>query len=116
MRELLAARPRARGGSFTRRVVAANDLIALGALQVLQAKGIEVPQQVSLIGHNDMPLLDQLRPPLSAACASSTTRWVGARARLLLAALNGVPETASTIVLRPELMVRGSTAAAPGRA
>jgi LacI family transcriptional regulator len=113
MRELLAARPRARGGSFTA-VVAANDLIALGALQVLQAKGIEVPQQVSLIGHNDMPLLDQLRPPLSSVRIQHYE--MGRRAaRLLLAALNGVPEPASTIVLRPELMVRGSTAAAPGR-
>jgi len=112
MRELLAARPRARG--FTA-VVAANDLIALGALQVLQAKGIDVPQDVSLIGHNDMPLLDQIRPPLTSVRIQHYEMGLRA-AKLLLAALQGVPESASTIVLRPELVVRGSTAAAPGRA
>lgn len=115
MRELLALRPRARG--FTA-VVAANDLIALGALQVLQAEGVEVPQQVSLIGHNDMPLLDQLRPPLSSVRIQHYEMGLQA-ARLLLAALRGDGldgEAASTVVLRPELVVRGSTAAAPGSA
>ena len=103
---------RARG--FTA-VVAANDLIALGALQVLQAKGIDVPQDVSLIGHNDMPLLDQLRPPLTSVRIQHYE--MGHRAaRLLLDMLGDGPGGASTVVLRPELMVRGSTAAAPGRA
>jgi LacI family transcriptional regulator len=114
MRELLAARPRARSGGFTA-AVAANDLIALGALQVLQAKGIEVPQDVSLIGHNDMPLLDQLRPPLTSVRIQHYEMGLRA-ARLLLAALQGTPDAASTVVLRPELVVRGSTAAVPGRA
>jgi LacI family transcriptional regulator len=113
MRELLALRPRARSGGFTA-VVAANDLIALGALQVLQAKGIEVPQDVSLIGHNDMPLLDQLRPPLTSVRIQHYEMGLRA-ARLLMAALHGTPDAASTVVLRPELMVRGSTAVAPGR-
>ena len=116
MRELLAMRPAARSvarsGALTA-VVAANDLIALGALQVLHAEGIEVPQQISLIGHNDMPLLDQLRPPLTSVRIQHYEMGLRA-ARLLLAALQGTPEAASTAVLRPELMVRGSTAAAPG--
>lgn len=111
MRELLAARPRGRGAAFTA-VVAANDLIALGALQVLQAEGIDVPQQVSLIGHNDMPLLDQLRPPLTSVRIQHYEMGLRA-ARLLLAALQGAPEAAQTVVLKPELMVRGSTAVAP---
>jgi LacI family transcriptional regulator len=93
-------------------VVAANDLIALGALQVLQRQGLSVPQQVSLIGHNDMPLLAQISPPLSSIRIQHYE--MGHRAaRLLLEALRGVPGSASTVVLRPELVVRGSTACAP---
>jgi LacI family transcriptional regulator len=115
MAQLLAARPRGRsaarpdGPAFTA-VVAANDLIALGALQVLQRAGLQVPQQVSLIGHNDMPLLAQLSPPLSSVRIQHYEMGYRA-ARLLLEALRDVPGTASTVVLRPELVVRGSTAA-----
>jgi len=94
-------------------VVAANDLIALGALQVLQARGVAVPQGMSLIGHNDMPLLDQISPPLTSVRIQHYEMGYRA-ARLLLEALRGVPGSASTLVLQPELVVRGSTAAAPG--
>lgn len=116
MQQLLApAAPRARKSAplpFTA-VVAANDLIALGALQVLQARGLDVPGAVSLVGHNDMPLLDQLRPPLTSVRIQHYE--MGRRAaRLLLEALRGAPDAASTLVLRPELIVRGSTGAAAG--
>jgi LacI family transcriptional regulator len=115
MAQLLAARPRSKARAADGRpaftaVVAANDLIALGALQVLQRAGLQVPQQVSLIGHNDMPLLAQLSPPLTSVRIQHYE--MGHRAaRLLLEALQGLPGTASTVVLRPELVVRGSTAA-----
>ncbi len=119
MAQLLAAKPRGKarglmstagsGPAFTA-VVAANDLIALGALQVLQRAGLPVPQRVSLIGHNDMPLLAQLSPPLTSVRIQHYEMGYRA-ARLLLEALQGVPGTASTVVLRPELVVRGSTAA-----
>jgi LacI family transcriptional regulator len=113
MAQLLQHPPRSRRPQppFTA-VVAANDLIALGALQVLQARGLQVPQQISLIGHNDMPLLAQISPPLSSIRIQHYE--MGHRAaRLLLEALRGLPGSASTVVLRPELVVRGSTAAAP---
>ena len=117
MAQLLAVKPRSRsrepsGAVAFTAVVAANDLIALGALQVLHRAGLQVPQQVSLIGHNDMPLLAQLSPPLTSVRIQHYEMGYRA-ARLLLEALRDVPGTASTVVLRPELVVRGSTAAAP---
>ena len=117
MVQLLAAKPRGRaravdGAPAFTAVVAANDLIALGALQALQRAGLRVPQQISLIGHNDMPLLAQLSPPLTSVRIQHHEMGYRA-ARLLLEALRDVPGTASTVVLRPELVVRGSTAAAP---
>ncbi len=92
-------------------VVAANDLIALGALQVLHARGIDVPRALSLIGHNDMPLLDQISPPLTSVRIQHYEMGFRA-ARLLLEDLQGVPGSASMLVLRPELVLRGSTAPA----
>ena len=102
MSRLLAA-----GSPFTA-VVAANDLLALGALQALQRHGVAVPQSMSLIGHNDMPLLAQISPPLTSVRIQHYEMGYRA-ARMLLEALQGVPGTASTLVLRPELVVRGST-------
>jgi len=90
-------------------LVAANDLIALGAITELQRRGIAVPRQVSVVGHNDMPLVDMVCPPLTTVRIQHYEMGYRA-ARLLLDALRGVPGTASTLVLRPELVVRGSTA------
>ncbi|TXI15739.1 MAG: LacI family transcriptional regulator [Roseateles sp.] len=94
-------------------VVAANDLIALGALQVLKGRGIAVPEQLSLIGHNDMPLLDQISPPLSSIRIQHYEMGFRA-ARLLLEALQQTPgSSAATVLLRPTLIARASTQAPP---
>lgn len=90
-----------------------RDLLALIALQWLKAQGVDVPRQMSLTGHNDMPLLDQPSPPLSSVRIQHCE--MGPRAtRLLLDALRGDAGGASTVVPRPELIVRGSTGQAPG--
>ncbi len=92
-------------------VVAANDLIALGGLQALKHAGLRVPQDVSVIGHNDMPLLDQVNPPLTSVRIQHYEMGFRA-ARLLIDALRERPGSQeATVVLRPQLVVRASTAA-----
>ena len=115
MRTLLDGTSRARRGRAAgfSAVVAANDLIALGALQVLRERGMAVPQQVSVVGHNDIPLLDQISPPLTTVRIQHYQMGFRA-AQLLLDALDGSPGSdAATVMLRPDLVVRGSTAAPP---
>jgi LacI family transcriptional regulator len=91
-------------------VVAANDLMALGALQALKQAGLAVPQQVSLVGHNDMPLLEHVTPPLSSVRIQHHA--MGQRAaQLLLDRLAGRGGHGdATLMLRPELVLRASTA------
>ncbi len=113
MSELLGRKTRSRRLPYgCTAVVAANDLLALGALQALQRAGVAVPQSLSLVGHNDMPLLAQISPPLTSVRIQHYEMGFRA-ARLLMESLRGVPGSASTVVLRPELVVRGSTAEAP---
>ncbi len=90
-------------------VVAANDLLALGALQALKQAGLSVPSDVSVVGHNDMQLLDQVNPPLTSVRIQHYE--MGRRAaRLLLDALRHRPGSQdATVVLRPQLVVRAST-------
>ena len=46
-------------------ICAANDLLAVGCLSVLKERGLRVPEDVSLVGFNDMPLVDFLEPALT---------------------------------------------------
>ena len=96
--------------------MAANDLLALGLLWALKAHNLSCPAHVSVTGHNDMPLVDMVEPPL-------TTVRIGPRAmgleagRLLLALLRGEPGAEERrVLMEPELVVRASTAAPTRRA
>ncbi|QCP48856.1 LacI family transcriptional regulator [Trinickia violacea] len=91
-------------------IVAANDLIALGCYDVFAALRIECPKDISLIGHNDMPLVDMLHPPLTTLRIQH--HEMGRQAARLLLGMISTPGAAPLrITLPPELMVRGSTAA-----
>jgi LacI family transcriptional regulator len=89
-------------------VVCCNDLVALGAYEVLRERGIRVPRDLSITGHNDMPLMDMVDPPLTTIRLPH--RELGWRAaEMLFDEIEGKSLSASTVVLRPELVVRAST-------
>ncbi|MBO9641870.1 MULTISPECIES: LacI family DNA-binding transcriptional regulator [Pseudacidovorax] len=91
-------------------VVCCNDLVALGAYDVLRAAGLRIPQDISITGHNDMPLVDMVDPPLTTIrLPHRELGWQAAE--MLFQAIEGQALLASTVVLRPELVVRASTAA-----
>jgi LacI family transcriptional regulator len=91
-------------------IVAGNDLIALGCYDVFAERGIACPLDVSVVGFNDMPFLDKLRPPLTTV--SVPHHRVGAEAaRMLLEAMTEPERPPRSVLLPPTLVVRGSTAA-----
>lgn len=78
MRELLDRRPDVDA------VFAANDLTALGALRVLRERGLRVPEDVAVVGFDDMlPLAEQSDPPLTTV-RQDIERMGRLMARLLL--------------------------------
>jgi len=86
-------------------VVAANDLIAIGALNALRANGISVPGRLSVTGFDDIPLAIDVTPRLTTITVPLAE--VGAESiRLALAASPGGP-TRQTV--RGTLVVRDST-------
>jgi LacI family transcriptional regulator, galactose operon repressor len=90
-------------------VVAANDRLAIGCYDALEARGLVCPGDVSVTGFNDMPFVDRLRPPLTSVRVPQ--REIGtAAADLLLAQLSDGSRDARQILLEPTLTVRGSTA------
>lgn len=106
-RELLELAPRPTA------IFAVNNLMTMGALQAIHEKKLRIPKDISVIGFDDVPWLALLTPPLTAV--RQPTYEIGAQAaRMLFARLQNSAKPVETCVLKPELIVRGSTAAPAG--
>jgi LacI family transcriptional regulator len=93
-------------------IVAANDLLAIGVLDALSERGQSCPEDLSVVGFNDMPLVGHLRPPLTTVRVPSYE--MGHRAaEMLLAQIESPDRPAETVLLATTLVQRSSTAA-PG--
>ncbi|MGA9857903.1 MAG: LacI family DNA-binding transcriptional regulator [Solirubrobacteraceae bacterium] len=96
-------------GARVTAIVAANDRLAMGCYDALSQRGLVCPDDVSVVGFNDMPFIERLRPPLTSVRVPQ--REIGATAaEMLLAALGDDPPPPREMLLEPELVVRGSTA------
>ncbi len=94
-------------------IVAANDLLALGCYEALNERGLSCPKDVSVTGYNDSPFVDLLTPPLTTVRIPQ--REIGLQAaRLLLQRIEEHGSATTDVVLRPQLVVRRSTAAPRG--
>jgi LacI family transcriptional regulator len=93
-------------------IVAGNDLLALGCYDALAEAGLSCPDDVSIVGFNDMPFISRLQPPLTSVRVPQYELGVEA-ARLLLDRLSGRTVTPRVVLLPVRLVVRGSTAAPP---
>jgi len=88
-------------------VVAANDLLGLGAYRTVRALGRQVGSDVAVTGYNDVAMLDLMEPPMTAVGVNY--RQMGTEAaQILLAQLGGETGPASCL-LEPTLSVRAST-------
>jgi DNA-binding LacI/PurR family transcriptional regulator len=90
-----------------------NDMSAIGAIRALQEEGFRVPQDVSVMGFDDipgaafhMPSLTTVRQPLN--------RMGEVAAQSLLDRIEGKKEYSPEIAIEPELVVRESTGKASG--
>lgn len=97
-------------------VVAHNDVLAIGVLQRLAERGVRVPEQLSVVGFDDVFGADFCHPPLTTLAERTTE--AGARAVEALAALTrpGATPTgddAPVRVLPTQLVVRASSGPAP---
>lgn len=105
----LATRLRSRR-DFTA-VFCASDIIAVGACKALQAAGIAIPEEVSVVGFDDLRWTRLLTPSLTTVHQPQSSQGEVAM-RMLMRQIDG--ETPESHVLTPRLMVRDSTGPAPG--
>ncbi|HTX66669.1 MAG TPA: LacI family DNA-binding transcriptional regulator [Opitutaceae bacterium] len=86
---------------------AANNLMAVGALEATHARRLKVPGDVALIGFDDLPWADALDPPLTVI--RQPAYEVGrAAVELLLKRLSDPKRPETHLKLLPKLVIRGS--------
>jgi LacI family transcriptional regulator len=90
-------------------IVAGNDLIALGCYDVFAERGMRCPDDMSVVGFNEMPFLDKMNPPLTTVSIPHYDLGSEA-ARLLLDTIDEPDRLPRSVLLTPSLVVRASTA------
>jgi LacI family transcriptional regulator len=104
MRMLLSQEP-----ELPTAIFAHNDLMALGALDALAEAGLRCPQDISVIGYDDLPHVGRLRPPLTTIRLQGEElgRLAG---EMTVSAITSPERPPTSLTLPPSLIVRESTA------
>ncbi len=84
-----------------------NDMTAIGALQALHESGVRVPEDISIVGFDDVPISSVVCPALTTVAQPKEEMGVKAM-EMLLALIEG--EERENVVVKPRLVVRSSTA------
>lgn len=92
-------------------IVAASDLIALGCIDALAEAGRRVPDDVSVVGGNDIPFLSRMNPALTTVSIPKYEMGDQA-AKVLMELISGERQQSMVMRMQPRLVVRSSTAAA----
>jgi DNA-binding LacI/PurR family transcriptional regulator len=103
MERLLAARPDIDG------VFAASDLMAAGAMSVLEAVGRRIPNDVAVVGYDDSAVASTVRPRLTSV-RQPIEQMGQEMARLLLDLVDGSDSVQRRVILATELVRRASSA------
>jgi DNA-binding LacI/PurR family transcriptional regulator len=92
-------------------IFAGNDLQALGVYQAAREARLHIPEDLSVIGFDDLPVASWVGPPLTTV-RQPLVQMAMAAARLVLRLANGEQPSQTRIELATELIVRESTAPA----
>jgi len=95
-------------GLATTAVVANNDLVALGVLRSLRAHGLSCPDDVSVVGFNDITFAEDFSPPLTTVRVPTLDMGSEA-ARLLLASFASGTQEPVSVSLPVSLIIRSSS-------
>jgi LacI family transcriptional regulator len=94
-------------------IFAVTDMTAVGALGVARRMGLRIPEDVAIVGYNDIPLATRMVPALTTVHVPIHD-FGAAAARLLLEQIETGEPSRQRVVFNPELIVRGSTVPGAG--
>lgn len=93
-------------------VVCGSDLMALGAIRAARSRGMSVPDEASVVGFDDSPLMAFTDPPLTTV-RQPVAGMGRAAVSALVSEITGESVPRTELLFHPELIVRGSTGPAP---
>ena len=101
-------------GEMPSAIICCNDWVALGALQKLQQLGYRVPEDVSLVGHDDLSFCRDVDPSLTS-CARPERDLVSSAMTILLDEMVRTAEEPEVHLVRSSVVWRASTGLAARR-
>ncbi len=84
-----------------------NDILAIGAINAIRERGLRVPEDISVVGFDDIPLAEYVSPPLTTVRQPAFDKGVRAT-RMLIQQLEKKKKSKS-VTLDVELIIRKST-------
>jgi LacI family transcriptional regulator, repressor for deo operon, udp, cdd, tsx, nupC, and nupG len=96
-------------------IVCGSDVMALGVVRAARRRGLRVPEDLSVIGSDDSQMMEFTDPPLTTVRQPAEALAQAASLEIAEQIAGSTPH-AGEVLHRPELVVRGSTARAPGAA
>jgi LacI family transcriptional regulator len=91
-------------------IFAVTDMTAVGAFGAARRMGLRIPEDLAIVGYNDIPLASRMVPALTTVHVP-IHEFGSAAARLLLEQIETGEPSRRRVVFNPELIVRGSTVA-----
>ena len=89
-------------------IVATVDIMAIGVIKFLNANGYKIPDDISVIGYDNISLSTIIEPSLTTI--AQPTRKIGQEAaRIIIDKINGVTDCNDQIIFEPEFIIREST-------
>lgn len=86
---------------------------AIGAMRAVRSLGLRIPEDISLVGNDDLPVAAYLSPPLTTV-AMPLYELGTAAVDALVGAINGQPQADVVVPTEPRLVLRDSTASPGG--
>lgn len=87
--------------------------MALGAIRAVRGRGLRATEDISVVGHDDSPLIAFTDPPLTTV-RQAVLPMGKAAVQSLIAEISGTQVPRTEFLFAPELVARGSTAAVTG--
>ena len=90
-------------------IFAGSDYVALGVARAARERGLRIPEDLSLVGYDNLPITEWLNPALTTV-NQPLREMAGLATQMLLALAEGRPPASTRVDLMTELVVRDSTA------